>query len=293
MNMNPNNMNFQMGMQNQMMDDISPRIKIIVEPYEKKIKELEEQLRNKEFEIVVLKEKLFRIENNKFSNNFPGFNNIDNPFNMGNMGMPMQMGVPMGQNMGMNMHQDNDLINLIFSFGNIMKEEESQKIILKCLIDEQFESIKNRVIKKLNLIGDYKFIYNSKKTNPKLTASELGMINNAMIFIIGGEISKEKKNIQNQEENITDKITIIFNSTQGVTHSVNCDKNISIGLAIKKYLNKIGMDNDLIESNESKLQFLYNASKYTTKDKISLQSLFRNINRPKIVVNDIHNIIGA
>ena len=40
--MNPNNMNFQMGMQNQMMDDISPRIKIIVEPYEKKIKELEE-----------------------------------------------------------------------------------------------------------------------------------------------------------------------------------------------------------------------------------------------------------
>ena len=120
---------------------------------------------------------------------------MNNPFNMGNMGMPIQMGVPMDQNMGMNMHQDNDLINLIFRFVNLMKEEESQEILQKCLIDEQFESIKNRVIKKLNLIGDYKVTYNAKKINPKLTASELGMINHAKIFIIVGEISKEKKNI--------------------------------------------------------------------------------------------------
>ena len=53
------------------------------------------------------------------------------------------------------------------------------------------------------------------------------------------------------------------------------------------------MDNDSIESNESKLQFLYNASRYTTKDKINLKSLFKSNNSPKIIVNDIHDIIGA
>ena len=36
-----------MGMNNQMNDDITTRIKTIVEPYEKKIKELEEQIRQK------------------------------------------------------------------------------------------------------------------------------------------------------------------------------------------------------------------------------------------------------
>ena len=57
--------NQMMGMNNQMAnDDISSRVKIIVEPYENKIKDLEEQLRKKDLEIAILKEKLFQAEKN-------------------------------------------------------------------------------------------------------------------------------------------------------------------------------------------------------------------------------------
>ena len=64
-------MNNQMvGMNNQMNDDISSRIKIIIEPYEKKIKDLEDQLRQKDFEIVVLKEKSFKAEKKFFKRQF-------------------------------------------------------------------------------------------------------------------------------------------------------------------------------------------------------------------------------
>ena len=64
--------------------DISSRIKSIVEPYEKKIRDLEEKLLQKDFEITVLKEKLFNAENNP-SNNIP--------MDMG-MGMQFGMGAP-------------------------------------------------------------------------------------------------------------------------------------------------------------------------------------------------------
>ena len=62
-----------MGMNNVMNDDTSLRIKSIIEPYEKKIKDLEEQIRQKDFEIAVLKEKLNKSVNNNIQpmNPFP------------------------------------------------------------------------------------------------------------------------------------------------------------------------------------------------------------------------------
>ena len=56
MGINPISMNNQM---NQMgMDQTTMDIKNIVKPYEDKIKELEEKIRQKDFEIAVLKQKL-------------------------------------------------------------------------------------------------------------------------------------------------------------------------------------------------------------------------------------------
>ena len=84
--MNPYGMNFN--------NDISARVKNIVEPYEKKIKDLEEQLRKKDFEIAVLKEKLHDSEEKN------RINQMNMPMNMG-MGMGnMNMGMG-GMNMGM------------------------------------------------------------------------------------------------------------------------------------------------------------------------------------------------
>ena len=82
--MNPYGMNFN--------NDISARVKNIVEPYEKKIKDLEEQLRKKDFEIAVLKEKLHDSEEKNRINQM----NIPMNMSMGNMNMGMG-----GMNMGM------------------------------------------------------------------------------------------------------------------------------------------------------------------------------------------------
>jgi len=53
-----NNNNFN----NNSFNNIELRIKNVVEPYEEKIKELEEKLRKKDFENIVLKEKLYACQ---------------------------------------------------------------------------------------------------------------------------------------------------------------------------------------------------------------------------------------
>ena len=57
MNMNQTGMNNTL-MTNFAMDDTAMKIKAIIAPYETKIIELEKKIREKDFEILVLKEKL-------------------------------------------------------------------------------------------------------------------------------------------------------------------------------------------------------------------------------------------
>ena len=51
-----------------MLGQTEMNIKSIVEPYENRIKELEELIRKKDFEIAVLKQKIFNINENKSQN---------------------------------------------------------------------------------------------------------------------------------------------------------------------------------------------------------------------------------
>ena len=86
-----NNTN-QYGMNNQLMSDFtndyfSTRIKTIIAPYEQKIAELQKAISQKDFEITVLKEKIFSLTNNQ-SNIFNNFNNMPiNPMNQMNQMM--------------------------------------------------------------------------------------------------------------------------------------------------------------------------------------------------------------
>ena len=109
LNMNPmmGNMN-QMGMNNQLMtnfamDDTAMKLKAIIEPYEKKITELEQIIKQKDFEILVLNQKLNDFKKNQI--------NINNNMNM-NMVNPMMMNNNIVNNNMMNpMMVNNNLIN--------------------------------------------------------------------------------------------------------------------------------------------------------------------------------------
>ena len=103
-----------MGMNNQMNDDITTRIKTIVEPYEKKIKELEEQIRQKDFEIAVLKEKCYQAEKNNLNNNFQGINPLQIPMGMNNMDIGLGM-PPM-----VNMNNNNEYSDIITFFLEVL-----------------------------------------------------------------------------------------------------------------------------------------------------------------------------
>ena len=84
--------NQQNQMNGMMMDGTAQNIRNIIQPYENKIRELEEIIKQKDFEIIVLKQKL--------NNNMPNINNMNqmmmnmnmNPMNimMGNMNQQME-----------------------------------------------------------------------------------------------------------------------------------------------------------------------------------------------------------
>ena len=75
MMMGINNMSnpMMMGKNNQINDFFSEREKTIIEPYEKKIKDLEEKLKQQSIEIAELKKKSYQKENNSF---YRGINTI-------------------------------------------------------------------------------------------------------------------------------------------------------------------------------------------------------------------------
>ena len=170
MEMNPMNFNNQIIMNNMGFDDNSLKIKNLVKPYEDKIKELEEKLRQKEFEIACLKNKL--DENNILIPNQIGKIdlNIMNQINQMN-----QMGLMM-----MNIPNESELITLFFEDKNGKSCKE-----IKCCFDELIISVINKYCRS-NFIekDDCKFIFNGKKIVENLTVSENVITNNSKINVI-------------------------------------------------------------------------------------------------------------
>ena len=88
------------------------------------------------------------------------------------------------------------------------------------------------------------------------------------------------------------RINIIFNTTQGTTHNIAVVKGTTVHQALEKYLKRIGKP-ELIGTQESKICFLWNANKMRFGDNTPVEQFFKNMQMPKIVVNDVNNLIGA
>jgi hypothetical protein len=140
MGMNPMQMNNMgmMGMNNQqnLMDQTALNIKNIIQPYENKIRELEEIIKQKDFEITVLKQKL--------NNNVPNYNIMNmNPMMNINFMNPM------------NNNQNNMMMgNINQEKGQKIRvrvENENKRYIVNC-----FEGDKTSILKeKCNINKGY------------------------------------------------------------------------------------------------------------------------------------------
>ena len=150
MNMNQTGMSSTL-MTNFAMDDTAMKIKAIIDPYEKKIIDLEKIIRQKDFEILVLKEKLNNYKNSQMNNNNQmGMGMNDNQMNMGNqMGIGMnnnQIGMNMGNQMRMNMGNQMDMginMNMGNQIGMNMGNDMNMNMMNQNMMNNQMPPMMN------------------------------------------------------------------------------------------------------------------------------------------------------
>jgi len=263
MGMNPMQMNNMgmMGMNNQpnLMDQTALNVKSIIEPYENKIRELEEIIKQKDFEITVLKQKL----NKNVSNNNLMDMNMNPMMNM-NMNNPWMNANPM---MNMNPLMDMNMNN---SFDN----RERISILIKSNINKTIECYKDE---KASYLKKYlNLTYNYEEISYDKTLEENGISNGSII-------------------NIADKIyNVRFDATSGLKKVLNLDGDCPIKEAIKLYFHRINKENfyQMLLDNQIHLSFIYNNVKLNIRDERPLNIIFSARN-PVVTVNDLNQIIGG
>ena len=139
-----------------------------------------------------------------------------------------------------------------------------------------------KITPKLKLNGTEKFIFNAKTVHPNLSLAEAGMTNNANIFIIPSRgingNSKQKSNDSESESSSEEKekskqlscvnyITVNFrNISQNGNLPIIFDENITIGKALKTYLERRNLKAD-------SLVFIFNGRQLKLEDNTCLRNI--------------------
>ena len=257
--MNPMGMNIQPNLMNEIpMDETAQNIKSIIQPYENKIRELEEIIKQKDFEITVLKQKLKNV------------NKSDNFMNMNQMNM---MNMNMNQNpmnlMNINPNPQNLMVNnnnyQLIDKGkeiNFKVEKEGEIIEIIC-----FEGDLASILKKKN-IGRGAFTYKYKPLQNHLSLKDNGISDNTIIHF--------KKSMMN----------VVFKDNKGLTLSVVLTYDCPLGIALIYYIMEF-KDLSYIMSminNEDKIVFLFEGKGLKINDKTDISKVFKNAPWPTVNV---------
>ena len=286
-NMIQNEMNNQL-MANFEMDETACRIKRIIDPYLNQINELQNIIQQKNFIISVLTEKLESYNRNQINS----MNNNMNMSNNINMNFPQNLNNYNLKNINNN-KEDNNINN---NHWNIIFDYKKMEYNEMCNPEEK---VKNVIKIWCNKYGirrkNHKFIFNGKNLNDSLKICQSGLSKFSIIHV-----NEMSNNIQNNEDSedeedgyIENKTTIIFKTTQGVTTHVSINSEESIRNLLVKYLIKMGKEDLIFPDNSFGLCYLFNATKLEINDNTKIKEFFKGIQNPKVVVNDINNLIGA
>ena len=321
MNMNPMGMNNQL-MTNFAMDDTAMKIKAIIDPYEKKISELEKIIKQKDFEILVLKEKLNKCKNNQMNmnmnNNSMMMNNqngMNNQININNMNMMNPKMMNNNANWMDYYNNNNNMMNVPIPNLNINQNKlnpplpnmkvtfnyEGEDYYEPCNFDEKTKIVCGRFCKKLKInYKNYNFYFDSKLISGNMvsqwTIAGAGIKNDSKISVK----AKTKDNIIGEEETDSDgececesggmMFNCFFKATSGQVNLITINPEHSIGTLLRKYLFKIGKYSELTKKN---LVFIRNASVLKYNDKTKIKKFFQMDRNPTITVNYTQNIAGA
>ena len=103
-------------------------------------------------------------------------------------------------------------------------------------------------------------------------------------------------NINNNNMNSTNvpqipgKMSIVFKKTDGMLKIIQADLGTTVGQLIILYLKR--MDRENLIGNEKDICFLYDATRLKFDDNRRIEQVFKFVN-PTVLVNDVHNLIGA
>ena len=288
-----NNMNNQMMMNNNINQNGNDRMKELLEEldymrnkvnlYEKRIKTLEERIKEKDSEIINLK--------NMLSSNF-NYNQGMQPFNYNHY--PMMKG-----QMNNFMNNSNQAINS----NNMEKENSSKNLIINFIFDDNIIAVQgnsNMTIEKLiknfrvklcidNFSGDYFFEGKKIDKDSVQTLKESGIFNESDIYVFDQNDKNQKEKISRILPHNNNIITITFNASTGDKTKINVIYCIEISKVLKLYCKKMGISKALIGKD---IMFMHNGAKLTIGDNRTLGEIFRNYSA-SITVYDLKGIIGA
>ena len=228
-----------------MMDEEDIRVKNIVEPYEKKIKELEEIIRQKDFEISVLKYKLFNFNNIQGNNNLLNIN-----MNMNNQMMNMR---------NINFPNINDEINIKFI------DENNKKTIIKFSKYAKTKKLLEKYINDNNRFSDIRehiFTCNNNKLIPGLTLEKNNINDSSTIYV------KRKK------------IFGLMFKYEGRYIHINLDENTSVCMAIIYFLLEIDREDLIVDLMNNTIHFamIFNAETINVNEIKTIKEYFKQDN---------------
>ena len=253
---NPIGINIQTNLMNySAMNTTTQNVKNIIEPYEKRIKELEEIIRQKDFEIAVLKQKLNKKKANDMNiNNLMNTINMNNPINMMNVNNQMNM---INMNNPMNMFCPN--IDEIIQKGEklfLKVKFENNEYDIDCFQRDKASILRDKV--QINKLF-FDFVFNFKMINMGQTFEENGIYTNTGII--------EIKPI----------IQLIFNFN-GIKYGLILSQDCPLDIAIYHYLIEL-KDPFLLKvfaNNGKKIDFIFNATRLNIKEETPLYKIFKN-----------------
>ena len=108
----------------------------------------------------------------------------------------------------------------------------------------------------------------------------------------GFEMAMNENNQPQPREEPGPKMNIVFNTTQGTITAMIFKYGTTIGQALEMYLKRVGRP-DLINNLQGRLCFLVNARQLKFTDNTKVEDFFKNSMAPKVIVNDVNNLIGA
>ena len=283
MMMNNNNIN-QMG--NDKMKDLLEELDYMrnkVNLYEKRIKTLEERIKEKDFEIINLK--------NMLSTNFNYNAGIQPIYYNNNQMMMGQMNC---------MNSPNQANN-----SNKMEKEKIPKFLkVKFIIDGDIIEvhgkldmtiemlIKNFIVKLCidNFSGDYFFKGNKIDKDSTETLEQSRISDNDEIYVFEQNDKNQKEKMSKMLSHKHDNITITFNASSGYKVLTTVCHYTKISKILKAYSEKLLIGK--IELGKD-IMFLYNGAILDIHDNRTIEEFSGGRDSIAIIVYDIKNIIGA